>query len=154
MSYYNCTNVVVGVPRCSSSLYCIYMYVRTCAYNPSIFCVSTVVVPPAIMEALRHTLFISSALNIIQPDGVHTLAKLRSGRLPYGHRKAKLSAYDYCIIHVPGVVTDCAPLSVVQHFNTALCLIIDTTSNQPQLHIWNLRYDEPREWKELNTLTL
>ena len=98
---------------------CIHCFVPslTSAFNSNVLVVDTVVLSQAAVAALKDGTLISSAANIVQPDGAVARTKLQSA--PLHTKVAKLPAHHLCSKVVPVIVTDSAPFFIVEHLHTA-----------------------------------
>ena len=80
---------------------------------------ATVVWSPAIMWTVKQWSLCSTALDVIDPDRVRSLAILCFTRCRGRTGETKLTANHISVIDIPVIITDCSPLAVVINFNSA-----------------------------------
>ena len=88
---------------------------------------ATIFYSPPSMCALKQWSLCSTAMDIIHPDRVRSLAISCLMRCRGRTGETKLSANHISVIDIPVIITDCAPLAVVINFNSA---IINTAIHQ------------------------
>ena len=91
---------------------------QTWADDPSILLVSAVVLPPAPGRARPHMGLISSAVQVIQPDGPWPCPEVSRPRGIDSWSTVQLPAHHVGIVQVPAVITDGAPGALVKDLHS------------------------------------
>lgn len=85
---------------------------------------TTVVLTPAQVEALRQLQFRAFTFHIVKQDRTRTIAEVGLGLGCYRRATAKLPTHHGCITHIPVIITHCPPNSFVADFDTPLAATV------------------------------
>lgn len=85
-----------------------------------ILVMSTVMLPPASVRAIKYWSLSSGASDIIQPDRIRSRAVCHLLRGQVSTGETKLTTHHVGVIHIPAIITHCSPLPTVINFNAAI----------------------------------
>lgn len=81
---------------------------------------STVVLSPAQVKAISQQPLIALTVHIVKQDGTRAIAKVSQWDSCHGWATPKLPAYHLSILHIPLIITHCAPDVSIEDLHTAL----------------------------------
>ena len=92
-------------------------YGRT--FHTGILAVSTVIVSPSTVTAIVDVRLTSEACHVIHPNRAGTLAVTGTAKGFRSLWETKLPAHHICIVDIPTIITNRAPLITKEDFNSA-----------------------------------
>lgn len=103
----------------------------TIAQDSHVLVVKAVVDSPASAATLAQSSFLTTALHVVQQDGASALAKGEGPRHRQCQATAQLTTHHIGVHHVPVIVTDAAPGTIMQDLQAPPAAT--WTPHQPQL---------------------
>ena len=95
-----------------------FSHMLTSTHHSSILKMTTVMVTPGSVVAVKQTIFTSWTANLIQPDASSSSSKVSTARCWYCSWISQHPTDYTGISPTPTVITNCTPSSSVVHFNT------------------------------------